>query len=69
MRPIFQVPPEVPLSEEDWLELVASLHFLRKISGFDRSRALDVLRREKPRLADFADVAEKKLAEIQLLSA
>lgn len=69
VRPILQVPAGVSLSEEDWLELVASLHFLRQVSGFDRSRALDVLRREKPRLVEFTDVAEKKLFENQFLPA
>lgn len=69
IQPILQPPPEIPLPQEDWLELISSLHFLRKISGFDRSQSLDVLHREKPRLAAFADVAEKKLVETQLLPA
>ena len=61
------MPPQVPLGQEDWLELVSSLHDLRKVSGWDAPKALEVLIRQKPRLAPYTDWAEKKLQEVKLL--
>src|SRR5579859_255616 len=35
IRPLLCVPPGVNLAQEDWLELVASIHYLHKISKLD----------------------------------
>jgi hypothetical protein len=67
VQPLMTVPAEVGLPQEDWLELVSSFHFLRKIQGRDQSQSLELLRREKPRLAPFADRAEKALVQAGLL--
>lgn len=64
--PILEVPKGVNLTQEDWLELVASLHFLRKIRKCSMAEAVDILKREKSRLAPFANKAEESLARISL---
>jgi uncharacterized protein YwgA len=67
VKPLMTVPDEIGLAQEDWLELVSSLHYLRKIQGRDREKALETLRRGKPRLVPFADRAEEKLVQVGLL--
>jgi hypothetical protein len=67
VRPLMTVPGNLGLAQEDWLELVSSLHYLRKIQGRAREQALEILRREKPRLVPFADCAENKLVQVGLL--
>jgi uncharacterized protein YwgA len=67
VEPLMTVPDEVGLAQEDWLELVSSFHYLRKIRRCDREQALETLRREKPRLVSFAGRAEEKLVQAGLL--
>lgn len=67
IRPLLNVPEGVALPQEDWLELVASLHYLLKISKQDKPTALETLRQEKPKLVAFAGPAEAKLREAALL--
>ena len=54
------------LDRGDWLELVASLLYLKKTSRLDFETAREVLQREKPRLAPYASVAETKLIEAKI---
>lgn len=65
--PLMDVPPDVPLSQEDWLELIASLHFLRKTRKYDEKKARATLNKEKPRLAPYFDKAEELLRQGNLL--
>jgi uncharacterized protein YwgA len=67
IQPLMEVPENVPLTQEDWLELVSSLHYLRKIRLSDRDQALKILEHEKARLAPFTDRAEEKLVQVGLL--
>lgn len=67
IRPLLDPPPEVELSQEDWLELLASLHFLRHVSKYDRDKAMARIRQEKPHLQKFLSEAEKQLQHYQLL--
>lgn len=65
--PLMQAPPDVELSNPDWLELVSSLHFLRKIRAYDENQARNVLRVEKPKLSQYVKQAEERLREVESL--
>lgn len=67
IRPLLDPPREVALSQEDWLELLASLHFLRRVSKFDRASAAARIRQEKPHLQEFLSQAETQLQQYGLL--
>ena len=60
--PLMKVPRNVSLREEDWLELLASYHFLSKVSRQDRDTVRRTLMNEKPHVSSYADTAEKVLA-------
>ena len=63
-------PPEGPpsdLSKEDWLELLASYHYLRKVSGQAHPEALKTLQRQKNHLAPYATEAKRALTQYGLL--
>jgi len=63
------VPPEdVDLSQENWLELVASLDFLRRVSELDDAEALEVLRKKKSHVFAFVEQAKKALIGAGLFS-
>ncbi|MBI3910336.1 MAG: hypothetical protein HY320_05310 [Armatimonadetes bacterium] len=55
------------LGQEDWLELVASVHFLRRVSRYSHERAEAVLREKKPHLAPHMELAEEALQRAGLL--
>ncbi len=71
------VPSELAVSEQDWLELLASLHYLRHIAyrpaarGADFDSVFDSLKRSKPRFSDMeseALAAWERLEEFGLIS-
>lgn len=66
--PLMQPAQGVSLSQEDWLELVSSVHFLKEVQGLSRKDTLVTLKREKPRLVKYVDRAETALQEVSLLS-
>jgi hypothetical protein len=65
--PLMQVPEEAGLPLEDWLELVSSLHYLRKIQGLDENSADYKLQTTKPHLAHLRSLAKDHLSRINLL--
>ena len=65
--PLMQVPQETGLPLEDWLELVSSLHFLRKVQALDENKAVEMLERSKPHLALLAPLARDHLSKVNLL--
>ncbi|HTU91724.1 MAG TPA: hypothetical protein VMF69_16695 [Gemmataceae bacterium] len=67
IRPLLDPPPEGVLSQEDWLELLASLHFLRRVSMFDSNKSTARIRQEKPYLQEFLPQAESQLQRHGLL--
>lgn len=67
IREILNVPEAFKGGQPEWLELLASYHYLRKVSGKDYRGAQDVLEREKPALAPFAGVALEQLKAFDLL--
>lgn len=68
VRPLLDVPENVSLLQEDWLELVSSLHYLRKISNQSKEEANRTLREQKPNLVKYVSQAEEKLKEVKLLN-
>src|SRR5262245_29472425 len=59
--PVLEVPQGVDLPQEDWLELVSSLHYLRKVRNHDAARTLETLKNEKPSLIPCIREAELAL--------
>ena len=57
VKPLFEMPGDADLPQEDWLELLASYDYLRKVQKLDEKQAMEKLREEKPRLMDHLDVA------------
>jgi hypothetical protein len=56
-------PSGVPLHQADWLELVASYDYLRRVSGYSHEKAVDVLNSQKPGLVAFVDRARDALSD------
>ena len=63
---IIKTPQEVGLSQDDWMELLASHHFLRKNYSLDETR--EKIKLEKARLVPFIDKAENVLREQGMLN-
>ena len=66
-KPLMEVPQDVDLRPEDWLELISSLHYLLRVRSNDKEKAVEVLKKEKPHVAPFIGRAEDKLREAKLL--
>ena len=69
IRPLLTVPEGVDLGQPSWLELLASLHYLRQVRKESRSEAVQILEKEKPTLAPYFEKAEGKLVTAGLLAA
>lgn len=62
------IPPEdVDLTPENWLELVSSLDFLRRVSELEEAEALEVLKKKKNHVFAFVEQAKKALIDAGLL--
>ena len=57
VAPLLTVPSSVPLSQEDWMELLASYDYLRRVSGFSHEQTVTQLQREKSHVAAYVDQA------------
>jgi len=68
VKPLLNVPEDVPLDQAAWLELVASVHYLQQVRGFDEHTADDTLQHEKPDLGPYAGQARRQLEATSLLS-
>lgn len=69
VQPLMKVPEGVKLDQEDWLELLASLHFLQTISRLTYDGSVDAMRgTSKEPLLTYASTAEKLLKQVGLLS-
>jgi uncharacterized protein YwgA len=66
IRPIVSPPCDIPLSQEDWLELLASVHY--QFSKYDQEIARANIEREKPKLVPFIPRAEEALRKSHLLN-
>ncbi len=67
LQPLIKPPPGTGLSQEKWLELLASIHFLRTVSKFDEDDSKEVIAKEKESLAPFYDVGKNTLLSAHLL--
>ena len=65
---IVNAPADVKLSQADWLELLASVHFLRDVRALDDTGVANVLAKEKAPLAPFQTQATTALQQAGLLS-
>jgi len=66
IKSIVTQPGDVPLSQADWLELLASVHY--QISKCDQVAARANIAREKPTLAPYISRAEEALRKTHLLN-
>lgn len=62
VMPLFKVPNGVQLALPDWLELVASWHYLQKVSRLDEAKARDLMMKRKPNLVPYIEAANAALA-------
>jgi len=69
VRPLMAVPAGIDLEQHDWLELLASLHFLLVNRRLPIDAARGVLAEEKPHLVDYIDHAYRVLHERELVAA
>lgn len=67
VQPLFVVPRGVALPKADWLELLASWHYLRKVNKLDEAKARELMQRQKPNLVPFIPRAAQKLSELRLV--
>ena len=56
------------VDQEDWLELLASVHFLRKVSGRTNDETLATLRKQKPHISDYFNTALESLVKNKILN-
>lgn len=66
IQPIFTSPGDVPLNQEDWLELLASVHY--QFTKFDQEIAIKNINREKPTFVPYIKKAEETLRKFHLLN-
>ena len=66
VRPSLEVPPDAELDEDDWLELLASYHYLVDVSGYGPEAARQRIRDLKPGLAAYLPQAERELGKVGL---
>lgn len=64
---VSEPPPGTELSRDQWLELLASLHYLVKQLNKNENEALAIIRRSKPNLAPHVPRAREALHTAQLL--
>lgn len=67
IRSLLRVPGAVALNQPDWLELLASVHYLRKVRGLDDTNTEQAIRAEKPGLLPYINEARTALTETHLL--
>ncbi|MEI8698222.1 hypothetical protein [Mesorhizobium sp. ISC15] len=65
--PLFQIPAGVNLQLHNWLELLCSWHYLRKIVGYAPDKARATLTAQKPHVAQYVDQADAVLAHEHFL--
>ncbi|MBD3397534.1 hypothetical protein GF413_00420 [Candidatus Micrarchaeota archaeon] len=66
IKPLMEPPHGVSLRQEDWLELVASLDYLRRVSRLDDEEARKILKKEKSHVFEYVEEAKQALIEADL---
>ena len=64
-RLLTNIPADFRLDRTDWLELLASWHYLRSVNKYDVVKATETMRRTKPRLAPYVDLAQRALSQFE----
>ncbi|MCF8719138.1 hypothetical protein [Nitrospina gracilis] len=64
---LFEKPSDCPLKPEQWLEILASVHYLLKVSKLSDSEALKIINEEKPALYSQFEKAKNELTKAKLL--
>ena len=65
--PILEPPEGFDESPEDWLELLASYQYLRRIQKLNEKKTLEKLASSKPHLSCHAAMARRELSGVRLL--
>jgi uncharacterized protein YwgA len=60
-------PPARNISQENWLEVLASIRFLNKEAGLNSDGVVEIMRTQKPHLQGYSAIAEQKLKSVGLL--
>ena len=64
---LLKVPDDISLEQSFWLELLASLHYLKKVVGLDESGAKEKITQQKENLSAFSDLAIAQLKNYKSL--
>lgn len=64
IRDLFTVPDGIELGRSDWLELLASWHYLRSVNKYDETKALEIINRTKPHLVPYVEAAKQALQQV-----
>ena len=67
VRSLIESSPPSGLSASDWLELLSSVHFLREIQKKTPDQTRDIIRKEKPTLLPYYDLANDTLSSFRFL--
>lgn len=67
IRPLLTKPDEFPREPAEWLELLASLDYLLRVSKKSLADASELLKQKKPDLYPHISLAQQKLAEYNLI--
>lgn len=67
IKPLLTVPDGVQLNQANWLELVASLHYLLKQRSKSLESARAIIEDQKTHVADYVDSAYDALAALKLV--
>lgn len=54
---LLEQPEGLDISEPDWAELIASLHFLKNVGKYSEKEAREIIKKEKPHLIKYVDRA------------
>jgi uncharacterized protein YwgA len=68
VKPLMRQPTSVKMAQEDWLELIASLHYLLRVSKYPKKKTINILEEKKPRLSKYISDAEEALSRSNLLT-
>jgi uncharacterized protein YwgA len=63
IKKILTPPTDISLTQESWLELLASYDYLKRVSRYSRQQALKVIRDQKTQLSPFVEKAEQALSD------
>ena len=66
-RKLLDIPDDVELERAHWYELLASLHYLYKISGLDANRVRETIAKSKSHLVAWIEQGEESLRRHGLL--